>query len=368
VNAMALAALGTIADVVPLVGENRVLAHQGLVGLRESRLVGLRALIASAGLTGQALDSFDVGFKLAPRLNACGRMGHARLAVELFTTADEAKANEIATYLEQQNRARQAIERKIFAQAVEQVAELKLDAEGSCAIVLGRDDWHAGVIGIVASRLVERYHRPAVLVALSNGHGSGSGRSIAGFHLCHALEACAAHLETYGGHEMAAGLKLQTEKFEDFRRQFCAHAGQTLRPEQLVPELSLDCLADLQQVTEALVAEMKRLGPFGHGNPRPLLCCRGLEIAAPPRRVGNGGDHLQLTVRQGSGHGARTLKCIAFGYGPLFDRLPTGTTIDLAVEPSINEYNGYRNVELEVKDVRFPDAGGQQQAPVDPPV
>jgi single-stranded-DNA-specific exonuclease len=221
--------------------------------------------------------------------------------------------------------------------------------------VLGRDDWHAGVIGIVASRIVERYHRPAVLVALSNGHGSGSGRSIAGFHLCQALAACADHLETYGGHEMAAGLKLQTAKFEDFRRQFCEHAGLNLRPEQLVPELSLDCVADLRQVTEGLVTEIKRLGPFGHGNRRPLLCCRGLEIAAPPRRVGSGGDHLQLTVRQGAGASAPTLRCIAFGYGPMFDRLPTGTAIDLAVEPSINEYNGYRSVQLEVKDVQFPD-------------
>ena len=175
--------------------------------------------------------------------------------------------------------------------------------------------------------------------------------------------ACADHLETYGGHEMAAGLKLQTEKFEDFRRGFCEHAGQTLRPEQLVPELSLDCLAELQHVTEGLVTEIKRLGPFGHGNPRPLLCCRGLEIAAPPRRVGSGGDHLQLTVRQGPGHAVRTLKCIAFGYGPLFDRLPTGTAIDLAVEPSINEYNGYRNVQLEVKDVQFPVTGSAHDGP-----
>jgi single-stranded-DNA-specific exonuclease len=351
-NAMALAALGTIADVVPLVGENRILAHQGLVGLRESQLVGLRALIASAGLTGQALDSFDVGFKLAPRLNACGRMGHARLAVEMLTSADEAKATEIATYLEQQNRARQAIERKILAQAEEQVTELALDADGSCAIVLGREDWHPGVIGIVASRLVDKYHRPAVVVSLTNGHGQGSGRSIAGFHLSRALAACAEHLDTYGGHEMAAGLKLQTSKFEDFRRDFCHHAGQCLKPQDLVPELRLECVAELPQLTEALVGELKRLGPFGHGNPRPVLCCRRLEVAAPPRRVGNGGEHLQMLVRQGPN--GRAIKCIGFGYGTLFDRLAVGTTIDLAVEPGVNEYNGYRNVELEVKDVQFP--------------
>jgi single-stranded-DNA-specific exonuclease len=353
-NAMALAALGTIADVVPLVGENRIIAHQGLVGLRESKLTGLRALIGSAGLVGQALDSFDVGFKLAPRLNACGRMGHARLAVEMLTTADEPKAKEIATYLEQQNRARQAIERKILQQAVEQVAEQKLDADGSCAIVLGREDWHPGVIGIVASRLVDRYHRPAIMVALDNGHGQGSGRSIAGFHLSRALDACSEHLDTYGGHEMAAGLKLQTSKFEDFRRQFCAHAGSVLTPEMLVAELRLDCVADLPHFTEALVTDLKRLGPFGHGNRRPVLCCRGLEVVAPPRRVGASGDHLQLMVRQGPS--GQPMKCIAFGYGPLFDRLTPGTAIDLAVEPSINEYNGRRSVELEVKDVQFPGA------------
>jgi single-stranded-DNA-specific exonuclease len=352
INAMALAALGTIADVVPLVGENRILAHQGLVGLRESKLVGLRALIASAKLTGQTLDSFDVGFKLAPRLNACGRMGHARLAVEMLTTDDERKAGEIATYLEQQNRARQAIERKILQQAIEQVTERQLDADGSCAIVLGREEWHPGVIGIVASRLVDRYHRPAVMVALSNGHGQGSGRSIAGFHLSRALEACAQHLDGFGGHEMAAGLTLQTSKFEDFRAQFCHHASNVIKPEMLVPELRLDAVAELSQLSEPLVQDLKRIGPFGHANPRPLLCCQGLEVVAPPRRVGASGDHLQIMVRQDPN--ARPIKCIAFGYGPLFDRLTPGTKIDLAVEAQINEYQGYRNVELQVKDLRFP--------------
>src|SRR5206468_831936 len=153
IDATALAALGTIADVVPLTGENRALAHFGLSGLRQSKLVGLRALIASASLTGQTLDSFDVGFKLAPRLNACGRMGHARLAVEMLTTADEAKAAEIASFLETQNRQRQAMERKIVDEAVAQVTDLGLDKDGQCAIVLGHADWHPGVIGIVASRI-----------------------------------------------------------------------------------------------------------------------------------------------------------------------------------------------------------------------
>jgi single-stranded-DNA-specific exonuclease len=349
IDATALAALGTIADVVPLVGENRVIAHWGLGGLKQSKLVGIQALIASAGLTGQKLDSYHVGFLLAPRLNACGRMGHAREAVEMLTKADAGRANEIATYLEKQNRERQLIERRILDQALDQVAALGLDAEDCRAVVLGAEGWHAGVIGIVASRIVDRLHRPTIMVALTNGHGQGSGRSIPGFHLAHALEACADHLEAFGGHEMAAGLKLQTGRLEAFREAFCHHAAQVLCEEQMRPELTLECLAELNMITEALVQDLRRLGPFGHGNRKPILCCKGLTVAAEPRRVGKTGDHLQLLVRQGE----TGMKCIAFNYASLADQLRPGTTIDLAVEPQINEYMGRISVELEVKDLLF---------------
>jgi single-stranded-DNA-specific exonuclease len=349
VNATALAALGTIADVVPLVGENRVIAHWGLGGLKQSKLEGLQALIASAGLAGQNLDSYHVGFLLAPRLNACGRMGHAREAVEMLTKADAARANEIAVYLEKQNRERQAIERRILDHALEQVARLGLDSDDCRAVVLGAEGWHPGVIGIVASRIVDRLHRPTIMVALTNGHGQGSGRSIPGFHLSRALEACGEHLEAFGGHEMAAGLKLQTDRLDAFREAFCRHATEVLSDEQMCPELRLECLAELNMITEALVQDLKRLGPFGHGNRKPLLCCRGLTVAAEPRRVGKTGDHLQLQVRQGNAG----MKCIAFNHGQLFDRLRPGTTIDLAVEPTINEYMGRISVELEVKDLQF---------------
>ncbi|HSU68099.1 MAG TPA: DHH family phosphoesterase [Tepidisphaeraceae bacterium] len=350
VEATALAALGTIADVVPLVGENRILAYFGLSGLKASKLTGIRALIESANLTGQKLDSFHVGFLLAPRLNACGRMGHARLAVEMLTTEDFAKATEIATYLEQQNRARQAIEKKIVEQAMAQIADGGWDKEGKCAIVLGDESWHPGVIGIVASRIVDRFHRPAIMVALNNGHGQGSGRSIAGFHLAHALEACAEHLDAFGGHEMAAGLKVQTAKFEGFRQSFCEHASRMVSAEMLLPEIKLDALAEIGHMSAALVTDLTRLGPFGHGNRRPILCFKGVEVSAPPRRVGRSGDHLQLHVRQDG----LFIKCIAFGYGELYDHLKVGTRIDLAVEPTLNEYNGSSSVELEVKDIQFP--------------
>lgn len=349
IEATALAALGTIADVVPLVGENRIISHFGLGGLKHSKLLGIRALIESAGLNGKNLDSYHVGFLLAPRLNAAGRMGHAKLAVEMMTDASAARAEEIATYLEEQNRERQAMEKGILEQALQQASEIGLDRAESSAIVLAGEGWHAGVIGIVASRIVDRFHRPAIMVALNNGIGQGSGRSISGFHLARALEACHGHLETYGGHEMAAGLKVRTENFEAFRKSFAEYASGALRPEQLVPELKLDCLAELQHVTEALVNDLKRLGPFGHGNRKPVLCCRGLTLAGPPRRVGKTGDHLQLFVRQGSAQ----MKCIAFGAGELFDRLQTGTTIDVAVEPQLNEFNGRVSVELQVKDLQF---------------
>jgi single-stranded-DNA-specific exonuclease len=349
IDATALAALGTIADVVPLVGENRVIAHWGLGGLKQSKLEGLQALIASAGLAGQQLDAYHVGFLLAPRLNACGRMGHAREAVEMLTKANAPRANEIATYLEKQNRERQLIERRILDQALEQITQRGFDRDDCRAVVLGAEGWHPGVIGIVASRIVDRLHRPTIMVALTNGHGQGSGRSIPGFHLSRALEACAKHLEAFGGHEMAAGLKLQTDRLESFREAFCQHAKQVLSDDQMQPELRLECLAELTMITQALVQDLKRLGPFGHGNRKPLLCCKGLTLAAEPRRVGKTGDHLQLMVRQGNA----SMKCIAFNHADLFDQLRPGATIDLAVEPTINEYMGRVSVELEVKDVQF---------------
>ncbi len=349
IDATALAALGTIADVVPLVGENRTLASYGLSGLKQSTLTGIQALIDSAGLGGQTLDSYSVGFRLAPRLNACGRMGHAQLAVEMLTKADATRAREIADYLERQNRQRQSVERKILEQAMAQVAEHGLDSEEHRALVLGGEGWHPGVIGIVASRLVDRFHRPTVMVGFNNGCGQGSARSIAGFHLAQALNACGEWLDAHGGHEMAAGLRLSADKFEAFRHAFYDYAAQTVSPEMLQRRLDLELCAELSQITLPMVAELKRLGPFGHGNPKPLLCCRGLTMAADARRVGKGGDHLQLMVRQGNA----TMKCIAFNAGDWYDRLKTGTAIDLAAEAALNHYNGRTTVELEIKDLRL---------------
>jgi single-stranded-DNA-specific exonuclease len=352
IEATALAALGTIADVVPLTGENRVLAHYGLGGLRASKLVGIKALIESAALTGQQLDSYHVGFCLAPRLNACGRMGHAALAVKMLTEATAAEALETATYLEQQNRARQALERTMVDEALAQLDARNFNPDRDRAVVLGSDTWHPGVIGIVAARLVDRFCRPTVLVAFSPEHGQGgqgSARSISGFHLANGLAACAEHLIAHGGHEMAAGLKVKRENFDAFRAAFCAYASQNLQTEMMTPELKLETAAELGQMSEALVHDLHRLGPFGHGNRKPLFCFRDVQVAAPPRVVGKTSEHLQLMIRQGDVR----IKCIAFRRAAMADRLKTGTPIEVAAEPTINEFGGRRSVELEVKDLRL---------------
>jgi single-stranded-DNA-specific exonuclease len=348
VEATALAALGTIADVVPLVGENRLLAHFGLSGLRESKLFGIRALIESASLGGKSLDTYDVGFLLAPRLNACGRLGHAALAVEMMTTAGEARAREIAIYLEEQNRARQAVEKKILAEALAQI-ESNGWARDDRALVLGSEGWHAGVIGIVASRIVDRFCRPTVMISLTNGMGQGSGRSISGFHLAKALAMCEGQLVAYGGHEMAAGLKIETGRLEEFRKEFCEIARQQVSEEMLLPRLRVECAAELTDITEGLVNDLRRLGPFGHGNRRPVLCVENITVAADPRRVGKTGDHLQIQIK---GEKA-AMRCIAFGAGGICEQLKAGTEIRLAAEPEINEFNGRRNVELTVRDIQF---------------
>ena len=346
VEATALAALGTIADVVPLVGENRALAHFGLGGLTASKLTGIRALIRSAGLDGKDLDSYHVGFLLAPRLNAAGRMGHAREAVTLLTEADEDRAGLIADELEQQNRSRQATERKILDEAMASVEAELAETPDAAAVVVGGEGWHAGVVGIVASRLVDRFHRPAIVIGFEDGRGQGSARSIAGFALSDALAACGEHLLTHGGHAMAAGLSLEQPNFDAFRAAFAEVARKRLSAEDLTPRLSLDAACELGDVSEALIDQIARLGPFGNANRRPLLCLRDLELTADPRAVGKRGDVLQLWLRCG-----RTrLKAVVFNCPNPPPDLRAGATIDAAVEAKINEWQGRRSVELEVKD------------------
>lgn len=349
-DAVGLAAMGIVADVVPLVGENRIIAHHGLLGLPQSRLHGIQALLSMAGVSGKKLAGYDIGFKLGPRLNAIGRMGHARLAVDMLTWANPDEAMRIAENLDQQNQARQALERRITAEAQQMVTATGQDADHIRAIVLASEGWHAGVIGIVAGRIAETFGKPAVLIALENGTGQGSARSIRNFPLHEALGACREHLLTYGGHAMAAGLRIEAGRVDAFREALAARAGSLLTPQDMRQKLAIDDVASLGHLDEPLVADMGRLEPFGAGNPSPLLATEMLELAAEPRAVGNGEKHLQVTLRDGR----RQCKGIAFGQANLRPQLLDHRRCRVAFRPIINEWNGRRSVEMQISDFQFP--------------
>ncbi len=346
-----LAALGTIADVVPLRGENRIIAKHGLAALSSTELPGLRALIDSAGLGGETISGYDVGFRLAPRINAAGRMGHARLAVELLTRADAERAREIALYLEEHNRSRQAVERKITKQACEQIERNNLAGDARRAIVLASEGWHAGVIGIVAARIVGRFHRPTILIALTNGAGQGSARSISGFDLSEGLKRCSEHLQAYGGHAMAAGLKIAADRVDPFTQAFVQVANNRLTADDLLSKLHLDAEVGLDELTLPTVEAVVGLGPFGTGNPKPKLATDWVDLAAEPRCVGRRQDHLQASFTQ---RGVR-LKAIGFGMGDKIEDLKQHRRCRVAFEPMINEFNGRRSVEMQILDLKFPE-------------
>ncbi len=328
-----LVALATVADVVPLQGENRILVQQGLKVLNHSRWAGLRALIRSADLEGKSLRAGQLGFVLGPRLNAVGRIGDAKDGLRLLLTDDDVEAGRLATQLERQNTERQVLDQSILEEAIAQV-EATVQLESDCAIVLSAEGWHPGVIGIVASRLVERFGRPAFMVAFDADHptvGKGSGRSISRFHLRDALVACDDLLERYGGHRMAAGLTIHRDRFEAFRERFVAEANRLLRPDDLVPEQRVDVVLGLDETTAELESLCQYLEPCGMGNPGPVFAVRGVRLDGA-REVGKG--HLKGTLRAG----AAALDAIGFG---MLDRAPGATeSVDVAFKLETNSYRG----------------------------
>jgi single-stranded-DNA-specific exonuclease len=338
-DALDLVALGTVADVVPLVGANRILVRAGLEVLATSRRPGVRALKRVAGIPeGTAISAGQVGFRLGPRINAAGRLDDAGRGVRLLLSGDRAEAEALAGELDRENQARQEIERTILAEALHDAAARV--AAGARGLVLGRDGWHAGVVGIVASRVVERFHRPAVLVALGEGAGKGSGRSIEGFHLHDALAACAPHLARFGGHRHAAGVTVERERLPAFREAFEAHAAARLTDEDLVPRCRIDGWIGERDVTDRAAEDLTRLGPFGAGHPEPVFALRG--AAARARTVGAEGAHLKLALGK--------LDAIGFGMG---DRLPAcGGPLEAAFTIGFDEWDGARRLQLRLRDVR----------------
>jgi single-stranded-DNA-specific exonuclease len=349
-DAVGLAALGLVADVMPLRDENRIFVRHGLARLASHPSVGIRALLTAANVGGGGvIRAEDVGFRLAPRLNAAGRLECATLVVDLLTTMNPDHARALAEYLENLNQQRQSLERKITQQAKEMA-----EAAGYHqlpAIVLGSSDWHPGVVGIVAGRLAEDYSRPVLITAFPADQevGSGSGRSIAGFPLHEALQACDDLLLGHGGHAAAAGFKVHPSRFEQFRERFTAVASRWFAGGVPAPLLTLDAEVPLSALTISLVTELEKLEPYGADNPRPRFLASELWLEGEPRRVGGGDRHLSFRVRQGDCR----MRAVAFGMG---DRLEELTSEQgrccLAFTPKINEWNGYRSVELEVVDFR----------------
>lgn len=348
VDSISLAALGTIADVVPLQGENRTLAHFGLRGLSASNAAGLAALRDCAAVEGRALNGFDVSFKLAPRLNAAGRMGSARQAVELLMTDSVPRAGEIVEHLNRENSRRQRTQEKMLAEACAMI-----EAEGGVAerasIVLAREGWHSGVVGIVAARLVELYWRPTILLSVEGDMGHGSARSIGAVHIFEALRHCSGRLISFGGHARAAGLRLAAGEIEAFRREFEACAAKAVGDEEMVPELMLDTEVGLLEITRPLMDQLDQLAPFGEGNPEPLLCARGVALPSGVRRLGETGRHISFWVNQ---NGA-AFRAVAFGKGEMGDALARAKSCSIAFVPRLNRWNGEQNVELDVRDIQL---------------
>jgi single-stranded-DNA-specific exonuclease len=352
INATSLAAMGTVADIVDLRGENRALTSYGLKALPECKLSGIQALIESAGLTGQQLDSFHIGFRLAPMLNAAGRMGHARLAVELLTSESQIRSMQIAEYLKGQNSQRQQYERKIFKQACEMVVERNLHHPDRKSIVLANENWHTGVIGIVASKIVDKFYRPTIMInvgAAENGIAQGSARSIHGFCLLSAIEACSKHLISFGGHKMAAGVTIEIGKIDLFTAELEAYAKQNLNENDVSAKLHIDALAPLAEFRTEMVNELQMLGPFGQGNPKPVFATKGVRLASPPRRVGSGREHLQLAITDNT----NTVRCIGFRFGKLEKKLLENEFFNVAYQPQLNTYTGNTNVEFVLTDIQF---------------
>ena len=344
---LALAGLATIADVVPLIDENRIIARFGLARVKSTSLIGLQALLEASKLEGQRVDSEEAGFVLGPRLNACGRMGHAREAVEMLTTADPARARAIASELNTQNDERRNVERRIFEQACERLEASGAVDDATRSIVLADEGWHAGVIGIVCSRLVGRYHRPTILLQHQSGELKGSGRSIDGFDLCAALHACATHLDKFGGHEMAAGLTMRAEDLDAFAADFERHARASIGAEQLAPVLTIDCDATLEELSTAAVRSIQKIGPFGRGNPSPSLRIRGVTSPRGAESLGQHGKHLAMWVRQGT----RDTRLVGWGMGECVKRIPPGSRLDIVIEPRISTWSGSARVEPTIRDL-----------------
>ncbi len=342
-----IATLGTIADVVPLVGENRVIADKGLKALKKTQRAGIRAILEIAGVLDKEITSSTIAFAIAPRLNAAGRLGTATTAVELLLTKDRNSAREIALTLDKENKERQLTERQIFDEAVSMIAS-DANFKKKKVIVLAKEDWHHGVIGIVASRLCDMYYKPCILISYSNGVGKGSGRSIKNFNLFDALSHCEKHLTDFGGHAVAAGLNINMCDIEDFTKEINKYADSMLTERDMIPSIEIDCPLSERAVTLENAKMLLSLEPFGMGNEKPVFAMSGariMNIAA----VGIDNKHLRLRISKND----HIINCIGFGMGDFVASIKQGDNINLAFQMDINNHQGIESVQLILKDIKI---------------
>jgi single-stranded-DNA-specific exonuclease len=349
-----VAAIGTLADVVPLVGENRVIAKLGLDLLTKGpHKVGLRALLEVSGLTGKTIDSYHVGFMLAPRVNAAGRMSTPDIAARLLLAADEGLADEVrrlAQQLDGENLRRQEEEAEILA-AAKKIVTTDPDVGARSVLVVAGDGWHRGVIGIVASKLVDAFHRPAIVLSIEDGIAHGSCRSIPKFDMLGALERSAHLFTRFGGHRQAAGLTLDASRIKELRRAVNDVADETLGPDDLMPRLRIDADLTFRGITGGVAAGLAALAPFGAGNPRPVFAARGVQIIDGPRTLKE--RHLKMALKQDG----RVFRAIAWRAAERQEALGDQRTIDVAFSLEQNQYNGEMFVELNIADFRLMTTG-----------
>ena len=338
--------LGTIADVVPLLGENRIIVRQGLDYLNKSSCLGIKALIKESGLKDKEINPGRVSFILAPRINASGRVDSAETSLDLLLAQSEEEAAQIARNLNEHNRNRQKIGNGVMKEAIDLV-ERTINFKEHHVIVLSKDDWHLGVLGIVASRIAERYFRPTIIISSKNGRGKGSGRSIQGFHLYNALTECSAHLLEFGGHSHAVGLNIETKNLKEFRDSLNNIAKERIVLDELRPSIDIDAQLPLGLIKEKLIEECNLLGPFGAGNPRPVFCTHNLTVKSNAILLGR--ETIKFWVTDGE----FTFQAIGFGFKDVASYIVPKTKIDLAYTLSLDNWRDINSILLEVKDIRF---------------
>ncbi len=340
-----LVALGTVADVAPLRGENRIFVRHGLDVLNATKREGLRSLIEASGIKEKKVSTHSISFMLAPRLNASGRIDSAQSSLDLLLSQDSDEADRLAQYLNGHNRQRQKIEEKVMSEAMDLI-EKEVNFKDDFIIVLSKEDWHPGVLGIVASKIVDRFYRPAIIISLSDEVGRGSARSVHNFHIYEALVQCESFLKEYGGHKYAAGLTIDRANIKEFKTFLNVIARANFKTESLVPVLEVEAQIPLALITEELLLDIDRLSPYGEGNRRPIFVSKRLFVRSKPVIVGK--NSLKFWVSDGE----VTFEAIGFGMGDFLGMVSSGTAIDLAYCLGWDDWNSDNRIQLEVKDIK----------------